>query len=40
MLKGMSVHVGLNYVDPRYYEGWDGKLVACVNDAFSMEEIA
>lgn len=40
MSKGMSLHIGLNSVDPSSYEGWDGQLVACENDANSMQEIA
>ncbi len=40
MAKGISLHVGLNRLDPKHYAGWDGKLNACENDARSMEEIA
>ena len=40
MSHGMSLHIGLNSVDPNSYEGWDGQLVACENDANSMQEIA
>lgn len=36
----MSLHIGLNSVDPSKYEGWDGTLAACENDAISMEQIA
>ncbi|BDS11278.1 caspase family protein [Aureispira anguillae] len=39
-MKGMSLHVGLNYVDPTHYQGWDGKLNACEKDARDMEFIA
>jgi len=28
-----SLHLGLNYVDKDVYDGWDGKLRGCVNDA-------
>ncbi len=38
--KGMSLHIGLNRVDPIHYAGWDGELVACENDAHAMETIA
>jgi metacaspase-1 len=38
--QGMSIHVGLNAVDPDHYQGWDGKLVACEFDANDMEKIA
>ncbi|MET9154469.1 caspase family protein [Streptomyces griseoflavus] len=40
MAHGMSLHIGLNRVDPAKYGGWDGKLNACENDARDMEEIA
>jgi metacaspase-1 len=38
--KGISLHVGLNRVDPVHYVGWKGELVACENDARDMEGIA
>jgi hypothetical protein len=38
--RGLSIHIGLNRVDPTAYDGWDGTLAACVNDAKSMKEIA
>jgi hypothetical protein len=37
---GLSLHVGLNTVDPGVYSGWDGRLVACENDARAMELLA
>ena len=40
MAKGISLHIGLNSVDPRHYAGWAGELAACEADAASMEEIA
>jgi metacaspase-1 len=40
MQKGMSLHIGLNRVDPRHYDGWDGQLQACINDALDMSSIA
>lgn len=40
MSRGMSLHIGLNSVDPNSYRGWDGTLVACENDAASMEKLA
>jgi metacaspase-1 len=40
MSRGLSVHIALNSVDPKSYEGWDGTLVACENDANSMQKIA
>ena len=33
------MHIGLNAVDPRKYEGWDGTLVACEADAKDMHAI-
>ncbi|MFC8509900.1 caspase family protein [Streptomyces sp. NPDC057411] len=40
MATGLSLHVGLNSVDPDRYDGWDGTLVACENDARDMARIA
>jgi len=40
MASGISVHVGLNKVDPAKYEGWDGALAACEFDAKDMLAIA
>jgi hypothetical protein len=40
MPKGISVHIGLNLVDPVHYQGWDGKLSACELDAKDMAAIA
>ena len=40
MAKGISLHVGLNRVDPAQYAGWTGTLNACEADAVSIEEIA
>lgn len=40
MAKGISLHIGLNFVDPGHYNGWDGQLNACENDASDMERIA
>ena len=40
MATGISIHIGLNRVDPSHYQGWDGKLKGCENDAHAMEEIA
>lgn len=38
--KGMSLHVGLNTVDPAHYAGWDGQLAACEADAHVMQHLA
>jgi metacaspase-1 len=38
--QAISIHVGLNEVDPEHYQGWDGKLVACEFDANDMEKLA
>src|SRR5437870_4630895 len=37
---GMSIHIGLNRLNPRHYDGWDGKLDACEFDARDMEKLA
>ena len=39
-LKGMSLHIGLNAVSPKHYEGWSGELHACEYDAEVYEGIA
>lgn len=39
-MKGYSIHLGINKLDPQAYRGWEGKLNACENDACSMERIA
>ena len=38
--KALSLHMGLNGVDPAAYEGWDGPLAACEFDAKDMGAIA
>ena len=40
MPKGISLHIGLNSVDPAHYSGWSGDLAACEADADDMEAIA
>ncbi|MGW1601354.1 caspase family protein [Streptomyces eurythermus] len=40
MARGISLHVGLNGVDPDKYAGWDGRLRACENDARDMDRLA
>jgi peptidoglycan hydrolase-like protein with peptidoglycan-binding domain len=40
MPRGMSIHIGLNHVDPSCYGGWDGALSGCINDATDMRAIA
>lgn len=40
MKKGLSLHLGLNYVDPDHYDGWDGELFACEADARDMTALA
>lgn len=37
---GLSLHIGLNAVDPTHYAGWPGPLNACEFDAQDMYEIA
>jgi len=38
--KGLSLHIGLNRVDPSHYGGWEGQLAACEYDAKDMQAIA
>ena len=38
--RAMSLHIGLNAVDPKAYEGWSGPLAACEFDANDMAAIA
>ena len=40
MSRGISLHIGLNHVDPNAYNGWDGQLAGCINDATAMQQIA
>lgn len=45
MAKGLSLHIGVNAVDPTHYklnmqEGWEGKLKGCEADAKKMRDIA
>ena len=40
MSRGLSLHIGLDRVDPAHYDGWDGKLYACELDANDMETLA
>ena len=40
MAHGISLHIGLNRVDPTHYQGWDGALNACEQDAKDMFAIA
>jgi metacaspase-1 len=40
MAKAVSIHIGLNAVDPKHYAGWSGDLVACEFDANDMAAIA
>jgi Caspase domain len=39
-MSGLSLHIGLNRVDPAHYDGWDGALNACEFDANDMETLA
>lgn len=38
--RGISLHIGVNIVDPQHYNGWDGALTSCENDADTMADIA
>ena len=40
MASGLSLHIGLNSVDPKHYAGWDGQLRACEQDAHDMAKLA
>lgn len=40
MPNGLSLHIGLNLVDPAHYQGWSGPLTACEADARDMQAIA
>lgn len=40
MPQGLSIHIGLNSVDPNHYNGWAGNLQACEADAKDMARIA
>lgn len=40
MAKGISLHIGLNRVDPNHYQGWEGPLKGCEKDARDMAAIA
>src|SRR5262245_20443135 len=38
--RALSLHIGLNSVNPRHYAGWSGDLVACESDAHDMAALA
>ena len=38
--QAMSLHIGLNCVDPHAYAGWTGELCACEADALALAEVA
>jgi len=40
MTTGISLHLGLNFVDPDHYDGWNGELAACEFDANDMADLA
>ena len=40
MPQAISLHLGLNAVDPHVYKGWSGPLRGCENDARAMQAIA
>jgi hypothetical protein len=39
-MQSMSIHIGLDQVDPQRYEGWRGALPACEADARAMAALA
>lgn len=40
MVMGLSLHIGLNSVNPKNYAGWSGPLAACELDAIDMQAVA
>ena len=40
MASGLSLHIGVNRIDPAHYDGWNGALNACEFDANDMRAIA
>lgn len=40
MPKGVSLHIGINEVDPTHYAGWSGPLNACEADASDLQALA
>ena len=38
-MKGMALLIGVNSVDPAEYDGWEGFLPVCENDAVVMDEM-
>jgi len=40
MANGISLHIGLNSVNPAHYHGWPGTLAACEFDAKDMDKLA
>lgn len=40
MPNALSLHIGLNEVDPAHYQGWNGLLLACEYDANDMTQLA
>ncbi|HEV8441212.1 MAG TPA: caspase family protein [Methylomirabilota bacterium] len=40
MAKGLALTIGLNAVNPKHYQGWNGELMACEADAEDMTDIA
>jgi hypothetical protein len=40
MGNAISLHIGLNSVDPKHYDGWSGELGACEYDALDMAAVA
>jgi hypothetical protein len=40
MVKGISIHIGMEYFDPEHYNGSDGALPTCGKDCIDMKEIA
>lgn len=39
-MTGRALCIGLNHLDPAHYDGWNGLLANCVNDALAMADLA
>ena len=40
MAKGICLAIGLNSVNPKHYDGWEGELAGCENDANDIADLA
>ena len=37
--RGLSLHIGLNRIDPEHYASWSGVFYGCESDANDMEAV-